>query len=85
VKADDPRAERIRAAAALVKKLAGEKGVPAEAIVLAWLLRHPARIQPIIGTRQPERVRAACQADRVSLTREEWYALYQAGRGRKLP
>jgi predicted oxidoreductase len=84
-RADDPRLERIKAAGALVAKLADEKGVPREAIVLAWLLRHPARIQPLIGTRQPERIRAACQADGVELTREEWYALYQAGRGKKLP
>ncbi len=60
-------------AAAVVAEMAAEKGVSPEAIVIAWLLRHPARIQPIIGTMNPERIAAACQADGVELSREEWY------------
>lgn len=83
--ADDPRAGRVEQTAALVAGMASERNVPAEAIVIAWLLRHPATIQPLIGTRQPDRIRAACQADQLELTREEWYALFQAGRGRRLP
>jgi predicted oxidoreductase len=72
-------------AAALVEEMAQAKSVSREAILVAWLLRHPARIQPVIGTTQPARIRAACQADRVELTREEWYALFTAGRGGALP
>jgi predicted oxidoreductase len=53
--------------------------------VLAWLLRHPAPIQPVIGTTRPERVRACCLADSVKLTREEWYALFTAARGASVP
>ena len=53
--------------------------------MLAWLLRHPAGIQPIIGTTKPERVKASCLADDVELTREEWYALFIAARGEPLP
>lgn len=78
----DPRIERT---AALVGQLAGEKGVSQEAIAIAWLLRHPARIQPVIGTTDPRRIRAACQADGVELSREEWYSLFEAGRGGPLP
>ena len=70
---------------ALVASIAAEKNVSSEAIVIAWLLRHPAHIQPIIGTTNPDRVQAACQADKVELTREEWYTLFTAGRGAKLP
>lgn len=84
-KADDPRKERIQQTAALVASTAKEKGVSPEAVAIAWLLRHPAKIQPLIGTRQPDRIRAACEADTLALTREEWYALFQAGRGRRLP
>ncbi|HET6450412.1 MAG TPA: aldo/keto reductase [Spirochaetia bacterium] len=76
--------ERLRAAAAAVGSVAEKKGVSPEAVAIAWLLRHPAGIQPIIGTSRPERIREACAADEVLLTREEWYALLAAGSGRSL-
>ena len=77
--------EHIRKTAALVADMAAAKNTSPEAIVLAWLLRHPSHIQPIIGTTKPERVIASCQADNISLSREEWYALFIAGRGEALP
>lgn len=69
----------------LVDQLAKQKETSPEAILIAWLMRHPAKIQPIIGTTKPERVRAACQASEVELSREEWYRLFTAGRGAPLP
>ncbi|MFA7343157.1 MAG: aldo/keto reductase [Terrimicrobiaceae bacterium] len=72
---------RVARAAALVGELAREKGVSREAIVLAWILRHPARIQPVVGTMDEARIRACAGACDVSLTREEWYALFVAARG----
>lgn len=81
--ADAP--EHIRRTAELVAQLAAEKNTSPEAIVLAWLLRHPAPIQPIVGTTRPERLRASCQADAVDLSREEWYRLLIAARGGPLP
>lgn len=77
--------ETVRATARLVATMAEEHGVPPEAVVVAWLLRHPAAIQPVIGTKRPERIRAAARALEVELGREEWYALYVAARGRVLP
>ena len=71
--------------AAEVSRLASEKGVPGEAILIAWILRHPAHIQPIIGTTSPERIRSACKGDRLELTREEWYQLYNTARGEDVP
>jgi predicted oxidoreductase len=71
--------------AALVERLAQEKNVSREAILVAWLLRHPAHIQPIIGTTNPDRIRASCQADGFEMTREEWNSLFIAGRGEELP
>lgn len=84
-RADQSAEERVRATASLAEQLAAEKGVPAEAILIAWVLRHPAGIQAIVGTTSPERIRAAAQADSVKLSREEWYRLFVAGRGRDLP
>ncbi len=80
-----PAGSPAHAVAELVTKMAEEKNVGPEAIVIAWLLRHPARIQPIIGTTNLGRIRAACQADGLELTREEWYTLFAAGRGAPMP
>jgi len=80
--ARDPRDE---AAHALVRQLAQRHGVSPEGIVLAWLMKHPARIQPVIGTSQPARIRACGDATKVTLSRGEWYALYEAARGTALP
>jgi predicted oxidoreductase len=82
---DDPPAQAARDVARLIAELAQEKGVSKEAIALAWLLRHPAGIQPIIGTTKPERIQASCEADDVELTRDEWYRLFIAGRGDQMP
>jgi predicted oxidoreductase len=68
-----------------IAELAQAKGVSKEAIALAWLLKHPAKMQPIIGTTKPERIKAACEADGVELTRDEWYQLFIAGRGDRMP
>jgi predicted oxidoreductase len=77
----------VRETALLVQKLAAEFGVAPEAIVLGWLMRHPAKIQPVIGTVNPTRIRACADADRIanSLSREQWYALYISARGVALP
>ena len=68
-----------------VAQLAHEKGVSPEAIVLAWLLRIPGDIRPIIGTTNPERIRACSQVTDISLTRHEWYDLWITARGGRLP
>ncbi|KPZ55446.1 MULTISPECIES: aldo/keto reductase [Pseudoalteromonas] len=69
----------------LVNKLAALYDTTPEAIVLAWLLRHPAMIQPIIGTTNVERIAASCDALNVQLSREHWYALYVSAKGHELP
>ena len=48
------------------------------AIAIAWILRHPAKIQPLIGTTNAQRLRDICTGIDVELTREEWYELYRA-------
>ena len=58
--------------------------VSPSAIAAAWLLRHPARMQVVLGTTQPKRVKAIAQGADVALSREEWYKLYRAA-GNKLP
>ncbi|MGM0878073.1 MAG: aldo/keto reductase [Bacillota bacterium] len=71
----------------LVQEMATEKETTPEAIVLGWLMRHPALIQPVIGTTNPERIKNCQDSVRQSelMTREEWYSLYTASRGKKMP
>jgi predicted oxidoreductase len=70
---------------ALAAQLAQAKGVATEAVLLAWLLKHPAAIQPIVGTTNVERLAGSCQADETDLTREEWYSLLAAAGGAPVP
>jgi predicted oxidoreductase len=76
---------RTRQTAELVAELAEEKQVGREAIPVAWLLRHPAKIQVIIGATHPDRIKSCCQAAGLELSREEWYRLLTASRGAELP
>lgn len=60
-------------------------GVDAATAALAWVMAHPARIIPIVGSQTAARIRAAAGAYRVEWTRAEWYAVLQAGMGQRLP
>lgn len=67
-----------------IDAIAAANGVPNTAIAIAWLLRHPARMQPIIGTTNLQRVKDSCKASNITLSRQDWYAIYLAA-GNKLP
>ncbi|WP_261881640.1 aldo/keto reductase [Vibrio pelagius] len=77
--------ESVRATSKYVQQLSEKYGVTSEAIVLAFLLRHPAGIQPVIGTTNLDRIRASAAATQIKLTREEWYNLFVYSRGQALP
>ena len=63
----------------------GEKyGVSKTAVAIAWILRHPAKMQAIAGTMNPDHLRDICAAAGVTLTHREWYQLYLAS-GKFLP
>ena len=65
-------------------KIAEREGVTKAAVALAWILRHPAKMQTIIGTMNPQHIQEACEAARVTLSHHDWYALYLAS-GKFLP
>jgi predicted oxidoreductase len=69
----------------VVDEIARRHGVSRTVVALAWLLKHPSKIQPIIGSTNPDRIREAVRATDVELTREEWYRLLVAARGEPLP
>ena len=64
----------------LLDQLAKKHGTSRSNIALAWLLKHPAKIMPIIGSTKVDRIRAAAKSTEVHLTREEWYQLLVAAR-----
>ena len=65
--------------------VARERGVTRSVAALAWLLKHPGRIVPIVGSTHPERIRDAINATEIELTRDEWYQLMEAALGQRLP
>ncbi|GGG40718.1 Predicted oxidoreductase [Lactobacillus apis] len=67
-----------------LQKLADKKGVSKNAIAAAWILRHPAIGQVIIGTMTPEHIVDSAKGADISLTAQEWYDIYLAA-GNDLP
>ena len=63
---------------AVIDRLAARYDVPPVAIATAWITRHPARMQVVLGTTSPERVAGAALGSEVPLTRAEWYELFRA-------
>ncbi len=63
---------------AVIDRLAVAYDVQPEAIATAWLTRHPAQLQVVLGTTSPARVTAAAKGADIVLTRPEWYELYRA-------
>lgn len=69
---------------AVLEKIANKYGVSKTSIAIAWLLRHPAKMQPVTGTTNLTRLADSLKASEVNITREEWYEIYRAA-GNKLP
>ena len=65
--------------------VAKARGVHRTVIALAWLLKHPSKIIPIVGSINPDRIREATKAAELELSRDEWYRLLNAARGEPLP
>jgi predicted oxidoreductase len=83
--ADDPRREGLLKLTEVLDACATKYGVSRTVMTLAWLMRHPTRILPIVGTIRPDRIREATRADAVDLSREDWYRIYVAARMEPLP
>lgn len=78
---DNPKFPELNA---VIDRIAGEYGVTNTAVAVAWISRHPARIQTVLGTTTPQRVKDAAQSQGFRLTREQWYEIYRAA-GNFLP
>ena len=78
----DARTERIREC---IGPLTEKYGASESQMLLAWLLRHPAGIHPVVGTTLPERLRESCEALSVELELEDWFSMLEASQGHKVP
>ena len=79
---DSPRTDRVIAA---LEAIARRDGTSRTAVAYAWIMAHPARPIPLIGSQNPARIREARAAYAVQLTREDWYRILVASRGERMP
>ena len=78
---DDPNYPELNKA---LEEIAQREGVSKTAVAIAWILRHPAKMQAIIGSMNVSHIKDACDAVNVNLSHHDWYALYLAS-GKFLP
>jgi predicted oxidoreductase len=78
---DNPKFPELNLA---LEKIGNKYGVSKTAMAIAWILRHPAKMQPVTGTTNLTRLADCLKAADISITREEWYEIYLAA-GNKLP
>ncbi|MBB6464357.1 putative oxidoreductase [Aminobacter lissarensis] len=77
------REQKVRVA---LRDVAAETGVgDVSTVAIAWLLRHPARLVPVLGTMKPERLAGLVKALDVALDRQQWFAILEASEGRAVP
>lgn len=67
-----------------IDRIAEKYGVTSTTIAIAWILRHPAHMQPVVGTMNIDRLKQCLKASEINLTRAEWYEIFQAA-GNILP
>jgi predicted oxidoreductase len=85
IPADHPQREARQKVVDLLDQIAAARGVSRTVIALAWLMKHPSQIIPIVGSNNPANIKDAAKADEVELSRDEWYRLLLAARGSALP
>ncbi|MEM1285485.1 MAG: aldo/keto reductase [Pseudomonadota bacterium] len=69
----------------VLDRMAGEQNVDATAVAIAWLLAHPAKIIPVMGTNKLERIRTFSDATKVKMDRQDWFEILTAAMGREVP
>ena len=67
-----------------INKLSKKYNITPNAVAVAWILRHPAKMQVVIGTMNKDRISDISKASSITLSREEWYEIYRAA-GNTLP
>lgn len=79
----EPQAERLRAALNKIAQSLGSCSM--EQVALAWLLNHPSGIIPVLGSGNIDRIRHSIKAEKINLSREQWFSVWNASTGGDLP
>lgn len=79
---ENDRSVRVREA---LERVGRRHGIEFDQVVISWLLSHPARILPVLGTGKIERLRSAVEASSVRLDRQDWYEIWTASTGQPVP
>ncbi len=79
---DSPENQRIKK---IFKKLNEKYDTNSENLLLAWILKHPSRIHPIIGTTINDRIKGACSSLKINLDIEDWFSIFEAQKGERIP
>lgn len=69
---------------ATIEELSEKYGITPTGMAIAWLMRLPENMQPIVGSTNPERIKAVAEATDVTISREDWYRIYREA-GYRLP
>jgi len=77
--------ENIKKTRTVVTELAEKYDTSKASIVLAWLMKHPSAIRPIVGSKNPSRILELRDASKINLGHLEWYRLFTASRGQVIP
>ena len=86
IPADHTNRERIERVLEALRELApAYNDARPTQLALAWLLRHPAKIIPLVGSNKPEHIHEAAGAAQIELSRVDWYKLWVASRGQRVP
>ena len=70
---------------AVLHRMAEENSVDVSAVAIAWLLAHPARIMPVMGTNNLARIAVLSDALKVAMDRQSWFEIYEAVNGHEVP
>ncbi len=81
-KIDSPENQRIKK---IFESLKEKYGTNSENLLLAWILKHPSRIHPIIGTTIDKRIENACDSLKINLDIEDWFSIFEAQKGERVP
>ncbi len=84
-KAAGAAVEKVDRILPVLDRIAAENGCDRSAVALAWLLAHPAKVVPIVGTQTLERIRKSADALTVKMTRRDWYDILEASLGAPMP
>jgi len=76
---------RTKPIVAALEQVSKARGASRTVVALAWLLKHPSNIIPIVGSTNAVNIRQAAKADELELSRDEWYFLLETARGERLP